>query len=918
MKRVLFLLLAFLLLPMLEAQGQSSKYHITESGSYWYGDHHKFAFSGDSLLLNDSDKGKALLLSPLALGLEQTWEYDISMQFNPSSSNYLEIFLLNSFLEGKGDGLTIRLGDSKDRIQVMEVINDDVVILSSSPEELLSESKIEGKLKIEKRKDDWQINWTPHTGASYMTSFQYEAPASAKSSGIHCVYTKTRADKFIIFPTITRHDTDTTPIQIDSLSISTAHSMELFFSKALHPGVSAEQFKLNHSMGSAENLEYEVNTVLLEWQEEIREDVNYTLHVQKLLDLNKNLTEEIYYSFTYQLPRPQLDTAYFSSRSELVLLFDQPVMVPEIGSDDLIPLGADILEMHQEAPNNIILKLGKSYHHGERFSLHLNNVLGMNGFASRPTEIHLLFKEALLHDLLISEIMADPSPSRGLPEVEYLELYNNTSDTMKLDNWRLGINSNSYPLQGMIAPKAYILLVNSKYQHLMQGNICFIQGFQIPNLSHEEHVLSLYSDLGKKIHQFKFGHENFTHASKEYGGWAISLSDLDSPCPNSLQFAYSKAIKGGTPNAPNNTEAPRPTFPERFYVKEVSYDYLNERYQFKFNRDLDSMSIPVTTQDISILQEDFQVISGVNGKQTFSGIRSCDGDVLNDTLLSMSKPQLPVSGNVCVSELLFDPYIEDEAYLELYNRSEQTIDARDLRIGTEVGFEKARALSDQSLLIPGGSFLLLTKNLKAIDARYRLSPFPFYLYPKHFPSLPNEGGELYIYNVNGDLLEYLSYGPGDHNSGLNNKQLKGIALERINGDDTDTSGKLWHSASSKSGYGTPGYQNSQWLQDLAGKSLLELSTDLLTPNNDGYNDILQISCNTDKAGYIGSLRIYNSKGIQVDEIFNNHVMGTHDQFQWAPHTAKQGIGTGLYLLQLELIHPDGNVIRERVLLTVGI
>jgi hypothetical protein len=62
-----------------------------------------------------------------------------------------------------------------------------------------------------------------------------------------------------------------------------------------------------------------------------------------------------------------------------------------------------------------------------------NNLMGVNS--------PFRFKRAHYGDIIVSEFMADPSPTITLPETEYIELFNNSEDSINLTNFYLGDSS---------------------------------------------------------------------------------------------------------------------------------------------------------------------------------------------------------------------------------------------------------------------------------------------------------------------------------------------------------------------------------------------------------------------------------------------------------------------------------------------
>ena len=69
---------------------------------------------------------------------------------------------------------------------------------------------------------------------------------------------------------------------------------------------------------------------------------------------------------------------------------------------------------------------------------------------------YLVFSEALEFDVVINEFMPDPNPVVALPDAEFVELYNRSSNFFNLENWELdGQTLPTYTL----APDSYVIIV---------------------------------------------------------------------------------------------------------------------------------------------------------------------------------------------------------------------------------------------------------------------------------------------------------------------------------------------------------------------------------------------------------------------------------------------------------------------------
>ncbi|HBE41868.1 MAG TPA: hypothetical protein DDW27_11810, partial [Bacteroidales bacterium] len=133
-----------------------------------------------------------------------------------------------------------------------------------------------------------------------------------------------------------------------------------------------------------------------------------------------------------------------------------------------------------------------------------------------------------------------------------------------------------------------------------------------------------------------------------------------------------------------------------------------------------------------------------------------------------------------------------------------------------------------------------------------------------------------------------------HYSLLSGKE--GISLEKIRPDLPSDESVSWHSASESSGWGTPGNQNSVFTkgQDETGK--INLSSQRISPDNDGYEDVLVIDIITGDPGTIVTLTIYDETGSYVRKITENFLAGNRASLIW-DGTADDGtpVRRGIYI-----------------------
>lgn len=146
------------------------------------------------------------------------------------------------------------------------------------------------------------------------------------------------------------------------------------------------------------------------------------------------------------------------------------------------------------------------------------------------------------------------------------------------------------------------------------------------------------------------------------------------------------------------------------------------------------------------------------------------------------------------------------------------------------------------------------------------------------PPYPNGGGTVVLATAEGDVVEQLDYTPAMHSRLLRNKA--GVSLERRRFDRPCNEASNWFSAASTAGYGTPTQPNSQSAEHLVEEIAFTLSSDVISPNGDGYQDDLTIVYALDSDDIYATIDIYDGGGQPIRKLLNNSLLGTHGSIPW--------------------------------------
>ncbi|MBA2407338.1 MAG: lamin tail domain-containing protein [Chitinophagales bacterium] len=335
---------------------------------------------------------------------------------------------------------------------------------------------------------------------------------------------------------------------------------------------------------------------------------------------------------------------------------------------------------------------------------------------------------------------------------------------------------------------------------------------------------------------------------------------------------------------------------------------------------LNIVSAAISDSDLTIVELTISTAIDSNVVYTIiaTGISDCSGNVATTSdSIQFALPSPAISGEILLNEILFNPKFDGYDYVEIYNNSDKVFDLKDWQLANADEYDSLTSLNtiieDQYLFFPE-QYLVLTENATAIKQQYYAAN-PDWFIEMNLPSLNDDEGTIIILNTAGERIDQLHYSESWQFPLID--EPDGVALERISFDAPTQDALNWHSAASTVGYGTPSYENSQHVEPLA-QNEISIEPKVFSPDQDGYNDVVAINYQFSQPGFIGNVKIFNSRGTQIRDLVHNALLPSSGTFIWDGITdANDRAPIGIYIILTEIFDLSGSVKHYKHVCVVG-
>lgn len=910
-----------------------------QEAPYWYGNTDLFSINSSLFQIDltaPEEAGEAYLYTECEAIDNASWEFSVQMDFNPSSANYVMVYLCASqwAMDEDQEGYFVKIGDTADEVSLWKRINGDNIKIIDGTDKTLDASLVNVSVRVER---DEVGNWLLY---SKTEEDEYALEGAVFDNDmvrsnyfiLGCVYTSSRSTLFHYGTIEVEGDpfVDIEAPRLLSHQVLNGQWFQFLFNEVIDVSELREDcftFLSDDVIIESVNLSDDVVDLFLE--DYLSNTVNAQVQIKDIADAAGNFIRDtiIYYSYN----RLHISHHKVLSDHELQLQFSKSIDSNLFSSDGLSGLSFESYSWINDSL--VVLQSSSVFNSGEVYSLSVSGVSTLLGDVLKDTTINVVYYKPQRYDVVISEFMSDPSPAVYLPETEYVEFFNATDHVIDLGGFYLSVNgSESIIPDYELDAGSYVLVTELSDIDLWDPQLPVLGVNSLPSLTNSSGELVLYHLYGQVCDAVYYPLGVDEDTFKSDGGWSLERIDCSNFELSNRNWDYSMDLDGGTPGRENSLKQVNPDYNSPV-IKYISYISKNA-CQLVFNEAMDTtewfVNAPLYHSSLQIKAKDID--SAFLDRVSLYFDTACDTGVVysvtlneqlsdyagnklfNDFQWRLGIPQPIDSFDVCINEVLFNPAEGGVDFVEIYNRSEKILNLSQLYVASmeDMVPVKLYQVNEFNQLLFPGEYCVLAEDTAVVMNQYDNAVCQL-LCECSLPSLNDDEGNIAVVKVNGDVLDYFEYTDDMHYELLQDDE--GVSLERISPDMSTNNINNWHSASSASGYATPTLVNSQYtdFSDDHTEKWMWLETESFTPNGDGDNDYMQINYQLSESGWSGTVLVYDRRGRPVSTLANNDLLGTDGFFKWDGTTdSHRKADVGIYIIYAECFSSSGEVKKEKL------
>lgn len=881
----------------------------------WLGDTASFVVmsTGDIKLMAEPVGDSKAIFTPCTNYDSAVWTFGATMLFNPSSSNFVRVWLMadEASVDKIEQGICLEIGGTKDNFRLFSYRAGTFNLLLQGSDSRVNYSTVSFTARVSRSVvGEWQV-WSKVEKDSVFVlegSATVSEPFSNRYFGFQCIYTSTRSDKFYFnhIDLKGKPFVDIVAPEITELTVLNEHQIEMQFSEPVQFVDSLNPLLINGSKWEGEIEAVTSEKYIVTLGRAIPLEVDFEVSVTDVIDDFGNAMAAYNQVFSY-VPFYVKSFSQLSD-NQLCLTTSVPLLSPATFT---LQIGDRVQSYHSEIVDTCTIIQIQPFENDSVITISLSQIISNRLDTISHFSNSFFWHIPRMFDLVFTEIMFDPSPSVGLPEVEYFEVYNKSEFPIFLGSLFLQVGATVIPMPDVqINSNSYLSFCSKPSLSLMEAyQPIAISSFSLPN--GDGHLKLIYDTV--IICQTDYCSAWQSGSFKSDGGWSLERKDVMNP-EDDDNWSSSINHLGGTPGAQNsitdlvaNSSIPK--------VENV-FVYNDESLGIWFSELVDLSDIEQAAIKIDGKTKPIEAESNLTNYIVVNGISMADGeeheliiegfidrygDEMQQFISSVSSVSAPNTGDVVISEVMFEPKDSAAEFIELYNTSNVAIDLSDVVLCKPTSTDypgKAYSLSEFPIAIAPKSYLVLTANATHFVTDYNVPNEVKLVECSSFPLLNNDEGRALLVTKSGVVIDSITYNSTWHFELLNSD--KGVSLERLSSEIDGNIASNWHSAASSVGYATPGKQNSQQIKSEFSSSQITVLPEVFTPDNDGIDDVTVVSLMHQLSGTMTTISVMNSSGVVVKKLVSNSLVANQNQIVWdGTSDSGERLPTGLYLVFIE-------------------
>ncbi len=650
---------------------------------------------------------------------------------------------------------------------------------------------------------------------------------------------------------------------------------------------------------------------------------SYTFSYSGIRCIYSSTRKDKMYFDDIRIYEPFALTGYtIADERSIILNFSKSIQMPAESAIEMMI--EDVYTVSVQA-NQIEIKLSKDLQPGT-YAITTPKLSSVDGDTLTDSIVEVIKQPTYYTgQIRFTEWMSDPSPSYGLPEIEWIELFNTSTVTVDLSAFTLSDPSASVKLSQYLLPPATAVVVCTSGGCKQFNNSNCIEVTSLPNLSNTADSLFL------RVHDtllIDYVHYALTQMPDDYrkdGGYSMIRMQLPLPCMLTQQISFSDEQVGGSPGKANQIGEPVS------FLTPINAEYVNERqirlelpvmglvHKNNFQpadliASVQTMSSKLSTE-ISVLLN-APIEEGSMFTIQIDSMETClQKSIYLDKSVEITRPKPIEKGEVFINEILYDAVSGGVDFMELFNTTDAYIDLKNTHyVNTMPDGTMQHVVITENLAIAPHGYLALTADTAQIIRQYTSAAKGNCLERSAFLSFSDDGGELFFLNSNSDTLDHIQY--GDEFQNPLNREDEGISLEKIRPNDAGFTASNWTSSAVGA---TPGYQNSQTLgSEALSSKIFYCNPCHATMNLNGNNDYIHLHLNPMVEGAFASVSIYTVAGELVDKLCVNQLLGASNTFNWyGQQQSSAQLPDGIYVAVAEWWSPSGAAHTEKIAISTS-